>query len=65
MATIAVLAWLTPLMEGSGGWVTSTAPIMNIMEAIQKPPATKLFLRPKRSMPMYRNMAVATTLTVP
>ena len=64
MATMAILAWLTPSVF-SGGCVVRTAPIMNIMLIIQAAPKTRDFFLPKRSIPTIRKIPVATTLTVP
>jgi hypothetical protein len=49
----------------SGGCVANTAPMMNIMVAIHSAPAISDFLRPTKSIPMMRKMAVVTTFTVP
>jgi hypothetical protein len=65
MATMAIDADETEVAFVSGGLVAKTAPMMNIILAIQMEPPIKLFLRPQRSIPTIRKMAVATTLTVP
>ena len=55
----------TDVAFASGGLVAKTAPMMNIILAIQAEPPIKLFFRPQRSIPINKKMAVATTLTVP
>lgn len=49
----------------SGGFVAKTAPMINIMVAIQAAPPIKLFFRPQRSIPTIKKMPVVITFTVP
>ena len=65
MATMAMEALETLVLFVSGGCVASTAPMMNIILAIQAAPKISAFLRPKKSIPIKRNTSVATTFTVP